>query len=299
MAVWLPLFWRTARHAGFGAPAAECAREAAWVAAALALMAIATAWLGPETALLAVHGPLIVLRYLLDGRPGRRAAWATARRVLPHAALIAALVLTRLTPALQHALGAVGTLAPFGDLPAWSPLLHAGSWLLAGGVLTALVRGQARTLGHEARTAWATGRNAVLTVFLFAMMAEVLSAAGISQAVAQGLFAALHQGAVLATPVLAGLFGILANSGNAPNSLFMPAQIALATQAGLSVPALAALQHVSGTSLSLFSPVRMSIAAGLANGVGQERRVYAALLPYAAACLALLLLMAAWIVLMK
>jgi len=58
----------------------------------------------------------------------------------------------------------------------------------------------------------------------------------------------------------------------------------------------AALQHVSGTSMSLFSPVRMSIAAGLAHGIGQERAVYRTLLPYAACCLALLLLGAAWIV---
>src|SRR5690606_22818253 len=64
MLVWLPLFWRTARRAGFGAPIAECAREAAWIAAALALLAPASFHLGPETALMTVYGPLIVLRYL-------------------------------------------------------------------------------------------------------------------------------------------------------------------------------------------------------------------------------------------
>ena len=289
MLVWLALFWRTAREAGLGASARECAHEALWIAAGLALLAPATAWLGPESALLATYGPLIVLRYLMDVRPDRRAAWATARRAWPYIMLIAVLVATRLLPALKHELQALWKIAPFSDLPAWSPFFHAGSWLVAGGVLTALARGQGHGLAQEARSACKTGRPAILAVFLFAMMAEVLSGAGISRACAQGMFDALHQEAVLATPLLASVFGILANSGNAPNSLFMPSQIALAVQAGLSIPAVAALQHVSGTSMSLFSPVRMSIAAGLARGIGQERAVYRTLLPYAVCCLALLL----------
>lgn len=295
MLVWLPLFWHTARKAGLDAPVAERAREALWIAAALALLAGATYLLGPEAALLAAYGPLIVLRYLMDVRPDRRAAWATARRALPYAALIGALVATRLLPGLRDALASFGKLAPYRDLPAWSPFFHAGSWLLAAGAMTALVRGHGAQLGREARAAWTTGRQAVLAVLLFAMMAEVLSAAGISRACAQGMFEALHAEAVLATPLLASVFGILANSGNAPNSLFMPSQLALAVQAGLSIPAVAALLHVSGTSMSLFSPVRMSISAGLAQGAGQERAVYRALLPYAGCCLVLLMLGAAWI----
>jgi lactate permease len=84
--------------------------------------------------------------------------------------------------------------------------------------------------------------------------------------------------------------------GNAPNSLFMPAQLSLAIQAGLSIPAVMALQHVSGTSMSLFSPVRMSIAAGLSGGHGQERSVYAQVWPFLLLGLVLLLAMAAMIV---
>ncbi|MGN6579873.1 MAG: hypothetical protein ACTHJ1_07785 [Bordetella sp.] len=299
MPVWLALFWRTARDAGLGVSAAECLREALWVAAGLALLAPATAWLGPESALLAAYGPLIVLRYLRDARPDRRTAWATARRAWPYVALIAVLVATRLLPALEHALQALWKIAPFDDLPAWSPFFHAGSWLVAGGIATALARRQGGRLVQEVRSACKIGRPAVLAVFLFAMMAEVLSGAGISRACAQGMFDALHRQAVLATPFLASVLGILANSGNAPNSLFMPSQIALAVQAGLSIPAVAALQHVSGTSMSLFSPVRMSMAAGLARGIGQERAVYRALLPYAACCLILLLFGAIGIVLAK
>jgi lactate permease len=296
MLVWLPLYWRTARAAGLGGSLAAATSEVGWVVAGLLLLALATAYLGPETALLAAYGPLIGLRYLIDVRPSRGQLALTVHRALPYILLIGALVLSRLLPGVRGRLQGLGQLAPYPDLPSWSPLFHAGTWLIVGAMLTAFARGLAPSLRQEARQAWQTGKHAVLTVFLFAMMAELLSTAGISQAFAQGMFATLQAGAVLATPLISGTFGILANSGNAPNSLFMPSQLALAMQAGLSVPAVVALQHVSGTCLSLFSPVRMSIAAGLANGHGQTRRVYRQLLGFAIAAFVLLLALAAGIV---
>ncbi|MGE0802835.1 MAG: L-lactate permease [Lautropia sp.] len=297
MGVWLMLFWRIAERAGFGAPASEQLREVAWSVAGLLLVGVASVVLGPETALLATYGPLIVLRYLLDFRPDRTHAWATARRSLPYIALIAGLVLSRLQPSVRDTLGALLQVSPYADLPAWSPFIHAGSWLLVGGILTAIVRKDgSAAFRQEAASAWSTGKHAVAAVVLFAMLAEVLASVGISQAFADALFVNLGEGAVLTTPLLSAAFGLLSNSGTAPNSLFMPSQVALAAQAGLSVPAVAALQHVAASSLGLFSPVRMSIAAGVAGGVGQERHVYRLLLPYAATSMALVLLVAMWIV---
>ncbi|CAB3683649.1 hypothetical protein [Achromobacter piechaudii] len=292
MSVWMALFWRTARRANLGASIAEHAREAAWSVASLSLLSAATAVLGPETALLASYGPLIVLRYVHDRHPDRAQALAAARRALPYMLVIACLAATRLIPALNHTLGAWADFRPFADLPAWMPWLHAGSWLVAGALVMALLRRHPGELAAQARTAWHTGRHAVMSVFLFAMMAEVLAGAGISQAYADGLFATLQEWTLLITPLLAGAFGILANSGNAPNSLFMPSQLSLALQAGLNVPAAAALLHVSGTSMGFFSPIRMSIAAGLAHGQGQERSVYVLLLPFALAAFGILLFLA-------
>ncbi|MCP2513324.1 hypothetical protein M5J07_00150 [Achromobacter mucicolens] len=296
MGVWLALYWRTATRAGLSAPAAERVREAGWMAASLALLAAATALLGPETALLAAYGPLIVLRFLADRRPGRSEALRAARRALPYIALIAWLVATRLVPDLNRCLSDLAALRPYADLPPWMPFLHAGSWLIAGALLLAAWQRHPGAVRTQARAAWLTGRHAVMSVFLFAMMAEVLAGAGISRAYADGLFASLRDWTILITPLLAGAFGILANSGNAPNSLFMPSQLSLALQAGLSVPAAAALLHVSGTSMGIFSPVRMSIAAGLAHGRGQERGVYVLLLPFALAAFGILLSLALLVV---
>jgi lactate permease len=296
MGVWMVLFWRTASRAGLRASATEHRREAGWMLASLALLSGATALLGPETALLAAYGPLIVLRFLHDRRPGRPQALEAARRALPYILVIACLVATRLLPGLNRWLAGLADIRPFTDLPGWMPFLHAGSWLIAGALAMAAWQRRRGVLGAQARAAWMTGRHAVLSVFLFAMMAEALAGAGISQAYADGLFSSLRDWTILITPVLAGAFGILANSGNAPNSLFMPSQLSLAIQAGLNVPAAAALLHVSGTSMGIFSPVRMSIAAGLAHGRGQERSVYVLLLPFALAAFGILLSLALLVV---
>lgn len=295
--LWMLLYWRTARRAGLRAEPAEHVREAVWMIVSLGALSAATALLGPETALLSAYGPLIVLRFLLDRRPDRPRMMAAARKALPYILMIAWLVATRLLPGLNGGLAGQAAFKPFPDLPSWMPLLHAGSWLIAGAVLMAAFCRQRGLLAAQARAAWTTGRHAVYSVFLFAMMAEVLAGAGISQAYADGLFASLQDWTLLITPLLAGVFGILANSGNAPNSLFMPAQLSLALNAGLSVPAAAALLHVSGTSMGIFSPVRMSIAAGLAHGRGEERGVYVQLLPYALAAFGLLLCLAVLVVL--
>ena len=297
MLVWLSLFWQTARKAGIAVSRSECVRELAWVGACMLFLAATTAALGPETALLAAYGPLIVLRYVLDTKPSRGQALAAATKVLPYVVLIACLALTRLIPELRSTMDSLWRVTPFADLPSWAPFFHAGSWLIVGSIVTAWVRGQQSALVAEAQSAWATGKHAVLAVFLFAMMAEVLTASGISGAFAVAIFNELGEKTILLTPPLSGAFGILTNSGNPGNSLFLPSQVALAVQAGLSVPAVAALQQVSGMSLGLFSPVRMSIAATLSNGRGQERQVYAQLLPFAVMALLVLMGLAVGVVL--
>ena len=288
MPVWLVLFWLTARQAGVAATASELLGEVGWIGASLLTLAVATVFLGPEIAMLSAFGPLIVARHLLDTRPGAAQVRLALGRVWPYLVLVGALTLTRAVPPLRAALASLGTIAPYPDLPGWPPLFHAGSWLIAGAVLVALCRGQFQPLRQELGGAWKTARTPVVTVFMFAMLAEVLSAAGISRAIAARTFATLGEFGLLAAPLLSSGLGVLTNSGSAANSLFMSSQVAMAAQASLSVPAAAALQHVAASSMSLFSPVRMAIAASLADGQGRERQVYAGLAPYAAACIAVL-----------
>jgi len=266
-----------------GAAPRQRVGEAAWMLVAMSLLMAATWLVGPETALLAGFGPLIVARFVVERRPDRAALAAAARHVLPHLLLIGWLLSTRLVGPLSEWLKNTLRMAPWADAPAWSPLFHAGTWLLVAGCLTLRVRRPADSAVAAWRDAWRAGKPAILTVVLFSMMAETLSASGIAAALASRLFEAFGIGTVLATPWLAGAFGVLTNSGTPGNSLLMSAQVALATQAGLAVPVVAALQHVSGTCLSLFSPVRTSMACAMAGLPGRERHAYVAMLPFAIA----------------
>ena len=291
--VWLPLYWRFAERAGIGASWWDRIGEAMWLGASLAAVVAATAALGPETAMLAAYGPMIVLRFLVDQRPDRRQVARAARKMLPFVALIGWLVLTRLVPPLHQLLEHSSRIQPFPGTPVWSPFFHAGTWLVLAAVLTALWRGHAASLPAEMRGAWKTGRLAVLTIVTFSMMAEVLSRSGIAGSLAQGLFHSLGLWAIVLTPAISAVFGALANSGNAANGLFMASQVSLAAEAGLSLTAVVALQHAAALSLNIVSPVRMSIVCSLAGTPGQERAAYRAMLPFAAAAAGVLLLAAA------
>jgi lactate permease len=288
--VWLPIFWRLAVRAG--APAAnflELGGEFAWLTTSLAGVFVATVFVGPEVAMLASFGPLIAARWVSAQRPSLNEALHMLRRMSPFAILIIGLVVSRLWPPLTALLQSTGRLQPFASAPAWSPCFHAGSWLVAGAILVGAFRRDAAGMREEAVASWRIGRVAALGVILFSVMAETLAGSGIAGALADGLFSTAGRWALMLTPLLSGVFGLLGNSGNASNSLFMASQVSLAKLASLTVPAVIALQHFSGSMVSMFSPVRMAIICGLAGTPGQERTVYRAMVPHLASLILLLI----------
>lgn len=279
---WLPLYWFMANAAGVTADWRERANEAAWLGASLAAVIGATALLGPETAMLAAYGPIIVLRYIVDERPDRAALVLALNRMAPFVFLIGWLVVTRMVTPMAQFLSETARLQPFLGVPAWSPLFHAGTWLIVGAILTGVLRGHRAAFGSEIKAAWKTGRLAVLTVITFSMMAELLSGSGVAAGLANGLFDAFGTWAVVLTPQISAVFGALANSSNAANGLFMSSQVSLATDAGLNIAAVIALQQAAALSLNMISPVRMSIVCSLAGTPGRERDAYRIMLPFAA-----------------
>lgn len=266
-----------------------------WLGASLVLLIMATALLGPETAMLAACGPLIVLRWLADERPARRDLMIAVRRMAPFAALIGWLVITRLVPALEDFPLGTGRMTPFAGAPAWSPLFHAGTWLVVAAVLTSLLRGHGSAFPTEIKKAWKAGRLVVLSIITFSMMAKLLSGSGIADGLARGLFEALGRWAVVPMPIISAVFSALANNANAANGLFMASQVSLATEAGFNVAAVVALQHAAALSLNMVSPVRLSIACSLSGTPDRERDTYRVMLPFAAVAAAVLLASAALI----
>ena len=253
---WLALYCRLADRTGFAPGHRERLSEALWLGASLALVVAATAVLDPETAMLAAYGPVTALRYLMDERPDWQALDQVLRRMLPFDILIAWLGATRLVAPLEGFLLEAGRLHPFAGAPAWAPFFHAGTWLFSAAVLTGLLRGYARAFPVEPRAAWTIGRLAILSIFIFSAMAEVVSGSGNATGLARGLLQTFGHAAVVVVPLVSAVHGILTNSSNRSNGLFMAAQVNLATEAGFNPTAAVALQHVAAFSLNIVSHVR-------------------------------------------
>ena len=283
---WLCLFWRIAALAKVPGTALDFVGEALCTAAAAGLLVAANAVFGPEVAALAALGPLIVARFLMNGRPDRE-QWRSALRVgLPYVALIAVLMATRAITPVNEWLRLALAVKPFADGPAWFPLLHPGSWLLVVGLATAIAMRRPAVLALA--RAWTRGRKPILTIGCFLAMAQVMATSGLADGLATGLRSGLGPLAVLATPLFAAAFGFLTGSSNAANGLLMPAQIALARDAALSLPWLGAIQNTAAAALTMLSPVRVAVGCALVGKPDLERTVYLRGWPLGAVPLAIL-----------
>jgi lactate permease len=142
------------------------------------------------------------------------------------------------------------------------------------GLVTTIAMGRPTLAATSLQRAWLRGRKPILTIAFFLVMAQVMVMSGMADGLAKGLRSALGPLAALATPLFAGLFGFLTGSSNAANGLLMPAQIALAKEASLSLPWLAAIQNTTSAALTMLSPVRVAVGCALVGEPKLERAVY-------------------------
>ncbi|MFL6624236.1 MAG: L-lactate permease [Sulfurifustis sp.] len=294
---WLGLFWRMAAAAGLPGTIRDFIAEASYTTSAAVLLIIFNIGLGPEVAALAALGTLISLRFVLTQMINRR-PWRSALRVgLPYAALIAGLAATRASAPLNKFLSDAFVVRPFIHGASWLPFLHPSTWLFGVAFVAAFTTGRSTLIQDALRRAWSRGKKPVLTIVFFLAMAQVMLSSGIAAALAQGLASTLGPTAVFTVPMFAGLFGFLTSSSSASNGLLMSAQAALAGEAQLSLPWLAAIQNVAAAALTMLSPLRLAMGCALVGRPDLERRVYAYAWPLGAIPLLLLAVAAALLLL--
>jgi lactate permease len=284
---WLAMFWRAAHAAGIAAGAAECMGELCWIGSVTALLVLCNHAVGPEVAGVTALGPLIALRFCLHERPSAGRLWTAAVACAPYVALILGLAASRALPSLKHMLEDAATLRPFADGPVFHPLTHPATWLMLIGCLTALVVKPA-AIARAADLACRRGCRPVLTILLFLAMAKLTTASGMAEALGQGVRQALGSAALLAVPVLAGLFGFMTGSGNASNGLLMQTQVSLGREAHLEIAWIAAIQNTAAAALTMLSPARVSMGCAIAGVPHLERSVYTRAWPFGAVALAIL-----------
>jgi lactate permease len=256
------------RHAGLLALTSVLLALAAWGGTLL---------LGVELALV-VGGAVVavVLVALLRPRAGQLSAppaptlLSWRRALVPYAALVAGLLVSRLTPLrdwlLAHAVLQVPA-AAFALPILYSP----GFWLaLACGVAVAVLRLDRAAVVGELRETWRRWWPATLALATFLVLAEVMLRAGMTAQLAAAAAESLGPRYVLAAPAVGGLAGFLTGSNAAGNAMLMAFQLQMAERLGVAPLVLAAVQNTASADLSLASPQRVVLAAAVVGLGGHE-----------------------------
>jgi lactate permease len=283
---WLPLFVMLALVRR-SAPAAH-ATVRIWIWTAVAFLCFIVPYtllwrfVGPELPTLAgaLFGGIafVVLVRLFGPRPPGRETTPThppgavLRAAAPYLVLVAAVLLTRLVPAVRDALGAVElswTLeGPFGG--AMQPLYHPGTMLLLGFLAGAIIQ---RAGAARIRDAFlhATRRLIPVAVALTAMI--LLSRIMVHAGMTESLAAAAAGGAGRSWPFFAPLVGVLGTfvtgSATASNILFTAFQRDTALAVGLPVLGVVGAQGFGAAVGNMVCPHNV-VAAGATVGLHGE-----------------------------
>src|SRR5690606_16905984 len=133
------------------------------------------------------------------------------------------------------------------------------------GLSFALLSANAKQVSSVFKTTWQRGKVTVGVTLLFVICARFMVAGDIPQILAQELQATIGTtAAVVFSPVLAAIAGFLTASNAASNSLLMPNVVGLAHAGNWSVEWIAAIQNVTGSALSMLSPVRVVMGCAIA-----------------------------------
>lgn len=289
---YLAVFWGLAGRAGHAPGWRQQLDDLAWIALLAGAIWLVNRFIALEAVALLSCGGLLALREVRDGRL-RQLDRARLRAAAPYAALTLLVVATRTLPPVQDALNDLGAYAPSPEVPAFAPLYHVSVLIL----LVALANAAAARLGRAdwaaiGRAVWSSGRAPVLATLIFVVMGQVTAASGMAAAVMGALIGAVGAGAVIGTPLIAGLMGFLTGSNVAANAIAMPVQTSLAQQAGLPLGWVAGLQNVAGSNLTLISPIRIAMGAALVGAGGREGELFRRATPIAGAAIAVFLVAA-------
>jgi lactate permease len=234
------------------------------------LLAVGTLWvtvwavnvfIGPPLA--GVLGALAVISVLLvtarlrepASAPDRAVPTQSAWRALaPYGFLVAGLLVSR------AALDAAGI-----DEGWWAVLAGPGGWLLVTCALAPWLLGEeAAVLAPALRTAVARWWQVALTTAVFVALGTLLTATGMSDALAHAA-AALGPAYLLLAPWIGAASGFLTGSNTGANAMFAASQAATAHALGYPAVQLVGVQNVSAALASGAAVARIVLAAQLAQ----------------------------------
>lgn len=265
--VLLPLFWRLSRQAGLSPALADRLEWAGLIALLMALLVAANLTLPLELAAIVALAPVMLLRFL------RVKGWAGLDRVLlarlaPYIALVIALALMRLVPAIHDRLEQP-SFKPFADASAFAPLLSPAVPLIVIALVVAIHRGGARQAAALTKlTLQRAGRAALLT-FLLVGMAWIMVGSGLAGGIGLAVSGVLASWAAGIVPVAGALGGYLTGSNTGAGAVSMPLATALVPAGDARLLVIAAAV-VAGSLLTAVSPVRVTMGQVLIKATTAE-----------------------------
>lgn len=271
-ALYLGLYWRFAREAGFATSGAQKIDDAVWTALLLGLIWLANRYTDVEIAGAAPTAFLLAVRFWRDERPDATRLKSALHANAPYVALTLALCATRLVPPLRDLLKPLWAMRPFEGQPAFAPLYAPGFWLVSIGIVTVwLARASlGRVLVETGRGAW---RSCAVTL-LFVVMAQFYVGSGMAETIADALRAVAGRGAAMSVPMFAAVGGFLTGGGSAANAMLMPMVTALAHAIAIDPAWIAAVQNSVCTNLTMLSPIRVSMGAAILALPAVESALY-------------------------
>ena len=206
---------------------------------------------------------------------------APGRALLPFAALMILLLLTRLYAPLRGFLQSI--MLRVGEHTI-TPVFHVGFWLLVASLVGLLVLPRSRQqLVPLTKTALAQWFFASLAVGGFLLFGHLMTASGMTALMARSLAENVGNYYSMVVPVLGGLGGFLTASNTSSNALFMNFQMSAAAEVNIPADIAAAVQNAAGSNTTLASPARVVFAASVVVYPGAEADLLRRVLPVALA----------------
>lgn len=179
---------------------------------------------------------------------------------------------------------------------AFTPVYHAGFWLMVAGLCGIVLLPNARSnwsrIISDSSKQWLM---ATLAVGGFLLFGQLMAESGMTQVMAKACAAMAGGYYAAVVPFIGGLGGFLTASNASSNALFMTFQTSAATQIGMPVDIAAAVQNAAGSNTTLASPGRLVFAASVAGTAGAESELLRQILPVAIAGVLTAVVMSVWL----
>ena len=181
--------------------------------------------------------------------------------LVPYTVLVATLVITRTVPPIRDFLSGIAVVDVFGSGFTYPLFYIPGFWILVAIAATiATSRPPTGDVFKSVDLTWRQFYPAGVTILGFLFIAQIMVFSGMARSVALAA-SSLGDVYVLAAPVLGAVGGWLTASNSGGNAMFVPLQVEIAKQLGMSKEWIVAANNAAASYGTVGSPGRVTLVS--------------------------------------